>query len=426
MNYANRKRVAAIVEYFPPRLGGDSRIYELLERLPSEEYEVTFIALPPSYTLFMAGIDREPSGGKKIEIGRTRGVIMGYPRSLLRLWRKSFILAFIVSFLCVLPRALMATIRISPDLIIVNNTSVYTGLTGYLLSVATRRKLLVDFNDLESEYTFEKVRNRVPQNLHGTIRLVLRVMENLILSRSSNVIVVHTQFLRKYAESVCRKRILYVPDGVDVDRFRAEAVATEEVANMKKKLQLDDARVCVYAGRIDKDMGGQLLYKVIQLLQKKCERTKCLILGEGDPDLVERIAGSDIVVYLGSKPRYDVPRYIALGDVVLVPFPPNKASESVSPLKLFEGLAMAKPVIASNVSGIRDVIVDGFNGILVDSDPDEWVVAIRRVLNEDGLANRLARNALATARNYDWRVLSEEFEHAIEKALEAGEDYSKS
>jgi len=412
-----KTRIAAIVEYFPPRLGSDRRIYELLKRLPSEEYEVNFIALPPSYTLFIAGINKEPLPDSQINVEGIRGIIIGYPKVLLRLWRKAFTSAYAATLAYVLRKALVATIRVSPDLIVVNNTSVYTGLTGYLLSLITGTRLLVDFNDLESEYTFEKIRNRVPRKLHRAIKLVLMAIENMLLKRSSSVITVHTQFLKKYAENVCDKNVLYVPDGVDMDRFNMEAITVGEIDTLRKELQVEDSKICGYTGRIDRDIGGQILYETLSLLERTREKIKCLILGEGDLDLVDRIRRLDVVVYVGLKPPHEVPRYVALADVILVPYPQTKASHSVSPLKLFEALAMAKPVVTSDVSGIRDVILGDHNGILVEDDPERWVVSIRRVIEDDSLASKLATNALATARRYDWKLLSETFGRAVQMAL---------
>jgi len=412
-------RIAAIVEYFPPRLGGDRRIYELLKRLPSEKYEVTFLALPASYTLFIKEIDKEPLPDSETCIGGIRGVIIGYPRSLLKLWHRAFVPAYVVTLAYVLGKALIAMIRLSPDLIIVNNTSVYTGVVGYLMSLSTRKRLLVDFSDLQSEYTFDRVRDRVPLRFHKAVRLTLMVMENVMSRRSCKVITVHTKLLQEHVENICRKNIVYVPNGVDTEQFNPDAITAPEINTLRRELQIENTRICGYTGRIDREIGGEILYETLLLLERRHERIKCLILGEGDPDLLKKIKRLNVVVYVGLKPAHEVPRYIALADVILVPYPRTKASHFVSPLKLFEALAMGKPVVASAVSGIRDVILSGQNGILVDDDPVQWVQTIERILEENSLSNKLATNAIATARRYDWRHLSERFEQAIDMALGA-------
>jgi glycosyltransferase involved in cell wall biosynthesis len=412
-----KTRIAIIAEYFPPRLGGDRRIYELVSRLPRSKYKVFFITLPPSYVLFISRMRKESIHDSEASHLGMMAIVIGYPDMLLRLWRKTFLAAYALTLAYLIPRALVGLRRSSPKLIIVNNTSVYTGLMGLFLSLITRTKLLVDFNDLESEYTYEKVQDRIPRSLQGAVRLTLKTLEDIILRRSNSVVTVHTQFLRRYAESKHKKKILYVPDGVDIGRFTPDNVSKADCDALRQRLGLGDARVCVYAGRIDWNIGGRLLLRVLKLLNEKPASIRCLILGEGEPDLIDQMKQLNTTLYLGLRPPEEVPKYIALADVVLIPYPQTRASHSVSPLKLFEAMAMGKPVVASNVSGVRDVIEDGWNGILVDDKPEEWVRAIETVMKDGGLCSRLSKNALATAPKYDWNILSRDFENAITMAL---------
>lgn len=410
----NRKvRITAIVEYFPPRLGGDRRIYELLKRLPREKYEITFLVLPPSYTLFIARIDKKPPCDSEMIIDGMRKITIKYPKNLLYLWQKTFLIAYILTLPYLLLKSLKAVIKISSDLIIVNNTSAYTGMIGYLLSIITCRKFLVDFNDLASEYTFEKVEDKIPRPLSRVIRLILRIIEDMILKRSEEVIIVHTGFLKKYAENRYKKSIIYIPDGVDTSKFKPTIINKSEVDNLREILGINSSKVCIYTGRLDKDIGGQVLYEVLKLLEQRGENVKCIILGEGDRDLIKKIKNLTTAIYLGLKSPEEIPRYLALADTVLIPFRQTKALHSVSPLKLFEALAMGKPIIASNILGIKDVVRNGYNGILVNNNPEEWINALKKIINKGAVAKRLSRNALATAKNYDWQILSERLEMII-------------
>lgn len=415
-----RVRLFVIVEYFPPRLGGDKRIYELLKRLSLKRYEMIFIALPPSYTLFMAEIDKEPPHDLIIEIGRIRGITVGYPKVFLKLWRKNFILSYIMTIIYIFLKVIILVIKYSPNLIIVNNTSVYTGLIGYVLSLIANINLLVDFNDLASEYTFEKIAHRIPQKLHSVTKLVLRLVEDAILKRSNKIITVHSHFLEKYAKDRFKKKILYIPDGVDLKQFNYKKINLKELKILRRKLKIENNKICIYAGRIDKNIGGYILYNVLKQLEENVNinnKIKCIILGEGDQDLISQVKNLNSVIYLGLKPPQDVPKYIALADIVLVPYPITKASHSVSPLKMFEGLAMAKPVLASKIWGIKDVIKNNYNGILVDNDPEEWVRAIRKVIEDKSLREKLIKNALNNIKKYDWKFLSDKFEYAIKIAI---------
>jgi glycosyltransferase involved in cell wall biosynthesis len=113
-------------------------------------------------------------------------------------------------------------------------------------------------------------------------------------------------------------------------------------------------------------------------------------------------------------PHYELPKIINIADVVLVPFPENEVSHAASPLKLFEAMAMRKPIVASCVSGISEIVKSGYNGLLVNSNrSEEWVEALETVLNSKLLQIRLGRNAEDSAKNYDWNILASQFESTL-------------
>jgi glycosyltransferase involved in cell wall biosynthesis len=113
---------------------------------------------------------------------------------------------------------------------------------------------------------------------------------------------------------------------------------------------------------------------------------------------------------------------IAVADVVLVPFPENEVSHAASPLKLFEGMAMGKTVIASRVSGIQEVVQSGYNGFLVDpNNPKDWCEAIEAILDCKSLQVELSKNAVESVKKYDWNVLAALFECTLLKLIEREE-----
>jgi glycosyltransferase involved in cell wall biosynthesis len=75
----------------------------------------------------------------------------------------------------------------------------------------------------------------------------------------------------------------------------------------------------------------------------------------------------------------------------------------MSPVKLFEAMAAGRPVIASDLPVLREIITDGENGLLVQpEDPQAWIQAIRRLQKSPQLAAEIAGNARKTAQSYSW------------------------
>jgi len=61
---------------------------------------------------------------------------------------------------------------------------------------------------------------------------------------------------------------------------------------------------------------------------------------------------------------------------------------------MIEAMSYSKPVIASNVGGITDVVIDGYNGILVkDNDPEALAIAIKKLVQNKDLSKKLGENA---------------------------------
>ena len=75
-----------------------------------------------------------------------------------------------------------------------------------------------------------------------------------------------------------------------------------------------------------------------------------------------------------------------------------------------EAQACGLPVVASRVGGLPYVVADGVSGILVDQHhPDEFTKALRRILEDSDLAERLAAGAIAKAEDFSWPATADRF-----------------
>jgi glycosyltransferase involved in cell wall biosynthesis len=78
-------------------------------------------------------------------------------------------------------------------------------------------------------------------------------------------------------------------------------------------------------------------------------------------------------------------------------------------------MSMQKPVIASRVAGIQEVVSDGENGFLADPDsPEEWIQKLQTLLNSEKLAAKIGENARRTVEDkFDWDRLAKQCEEAL-------------
>ncbi len=106
-------------------------------------------------------------------------------------------------------------------------------------------------------------------------------------------------------------------------------------------------------------------YLIEALYKLRCERDDfhCLLAGEGPEletlqSLSEKLGIASAVSFLGK--RKDIPDLMNISDVIVLP-----SLHDTFPLVILEGQFSAKPVLATNVGGVKEIIDDGANGLLV-------------------------------------------------------------
>jgi glycosyltransferase involved in cell wall biosynthesis len=126
----------------------------------------------------------------------------------------------------------------------------------------------------------------------------------------------------------------------------------------------------------------------------------------------------DRMIFTGQIPPADVAGRLAAASILVLPNTPSAISERyTSPLKLFEYLAMGRPIVASDLPSIREVLTHEQTALLVPAgDSDALASALRRLASDRDLADRLASNARALAPRYTWDARAARLESALTAA----------
>jgi len=192
-------------------------------------------------------------------------------------------------------------------------------------------------------------------------------------------------------------RIEVIYNGVDMDTFRPSGAVRREWPG--KYL------VGVVA-RLSPEKGHRYFLEAAKMVADVIDSVTFLIVGTGplENELRERCRKLGIdgrVVFTGL--RDDVPCLLEQMDVLVQP----SLSEAQS-LSLVEGMCMARPCVATNVGGIREFVVDGENGLLVEpADPAALADRILLLLKYPELAARLGQAAACTASGrFDARIMA--------------------
>ncbi|MBI3763487.1 MAG: glycosyltransferase family 4 protein [Chloroflexi bacterium] len=229
-------------------------------------------------------------------------------------------------------------------------------------------------------------------------------LQRWLVGHVSGLIVLTQELAKHYAQLGCPpRRIAVVPDAVDAEAFE-QCSATD--SRQRSGIEPGDA-IIMYVGQMYSWKGVDVLVAAASKLPAKCQ----VWLVGGTPEelpRVEKLIGdlaARNVTLKGYVTPSEVPGYLSLASVLVLPNS-GKADVSryyTSPLKMFEYLAAGRPIVASDLPSLREVLRDGENALLFRADdPDALAAAIRCVLEDASLAERLARQGRSDAKAYSW------------------------
>jgi glycosyltransferase involved in cell wall biosynthesis len=214
--------------------------------------------------------------------------------------------------------------------------------------------------------------------------------------RASAIIVKIEKFLTLFTDRIIAltelERSDYVKFGIDDGRkitviyqgleLEKETLDRENIFNLKSVFNIQPEDLVIgMVGRLEPVKGSMFFIEAAPLIAKRFPATKFLVAGEGSlrnemEERARKLGISDRVIFAGW--REDVPDMISIMDVVVQP----SLNEAVG-IALVEAQAQGVAVVATNVGGIPEAVVDGRTGILVPpSDAEALAEAVMELLSD--------------------------------------------
>jgi glycosyltransferase involved in cell wall biosynthesis len=182
------------------------------------------------------------------------------------------------------------------------------------------------------------------------------------------------------------------------------------------KLELGGGPIIGHVGALqDHHKGQSILIAAFQLLLASYPDARLVLLGEGpDKESFQRQAQNDPrIVFAGFQE--DVGSWLAAMDVFAFPSREEGLGSSV-----LDAMLLGVPVVTSTVGGLPELIGAEQRGLQVDSsDPLAWVIAMRRILEEGALRERLRAAALTFAQSHDITAMTRQYLDIYEKIIPA-------
>lgn len=218
-------------------------------------------------------------------------------------------------------------------------------------------------------------------------------------------------------------RVVVVPNGVDTDRFRPMDGATA-----RRRLGRPDGREILFVGNLVPWQGVDTLIRAVPEVLRSHPDVRFFIVGDGVAKaplerLAREVGAAERVRFEGAVRHREVPVHIAAADVCVAPFS-RRRNEAVglSPLKVYEYLACARAVVASDLPGVGDALRGRGVGIAVPpDDPAALTAAIARLLNDPAEAHAMGeRGRRFAVEECSWARTAERVEQVLRRAVEEG------
>jgi glycosyltransferase involved in cell wall biosynthesis len=174
-----------------------------------------------------------------------------------------------------------------------------------------------------------------------------------------------------------------------------------------------------YLGRLKKYKSVDHLIKAFYFVKQDIPEVKLMIVGDGDarPEL-ERLSTelgiSDSTEFTGYVSEEEKAKYLQQMHLVV-----NTSSKEGWGLTVIEANACGTCVIASDVHGLRDSVVDGKTGLLYEYGNIQQLAAkMKHLLRDDDLRERLSQHAIEWAQRFDWDVSARKVVEVLERTIE--------
>lgn len=377
-------RILYLHQFFATRESslGLIRSYEFARRWVEQGHEVTVITsssrLPVEYseTLYGAG---EIDGIRVLSVRVAYDNRFGTAR---RLW----------SFLTFMFGATRLALRAGKhDVVFATSTPLTVGIPGWIAAAWRRTPFVFEVRDLWPEAAIQM--GAISRN--GLIGRVAKAAERFLYHRASYVIGLSPGMVDGIlAEGKPRDRVRMVPNSSDLDLFSPGPKDAELV----ERYGLGSRFVVGYAGAIGPSNAVEDNVPEAARLLAEAGRSDIVFLIAGDgkslPALKQRCEGLDNVIFAGSMPKAEVPRFTRTCDTLMVLFADKPILATNSPNKFFDGLATGRPMLVNSAGWTKDLVEENQCGMYFPAQNGAALAeAVARLADDAELLERFGYNA---------------------------------
>jgi len=269
------------------------------------------------------------------------------------------------------------------------------------------RPVVLDIDDLETSW-FEHFRGvRLWKTIFNPSGPVYTRWIQKHIRLADEITTVSTQLQKKYGRGVI------IPHGKDTTHFDP---ARYDRDTMRKELQIENFKIIMFLGTARPHKGLDDIVRALHMLDR--DDIRFMIVGAGTEPKYDKMLtelGRDKVILKSEISFHDIPAYLHAADLIILPQKKTIQSYGQIPAKVFDAMAMAKPIIAANVADLP-LILDGCGIIVEPEDIAALAEKIAWVFANPGAAAEMGRRARekCTA-EYSWDVMEKKLVAVFDK-----------
>lgn len=246
------------------------------------------------------------------------------------------------------------------------------------------------------------------------------VIDKLLSYRTNMFIAVSESAKNHYinTEKIALSKVAYIPNAIEIEKFKNN----EDCSYLYYELELkkEESIILACIGRLNEEKGHKYLLEALSSLNGRYN-IKLLVVGEGPlrnslQSMVHSLQLNDKIKFLGQ--RNDIPQILEISDCLIL----SSIYEGL-PSCILEAMAAGKPVIATKVGGIPDLIVEEETGFMVPSqDSHALALAIEKLINLPDKGKKMGINGREIANdNFSIALIAKHTEELFLKLAENNE-----
>ena len=232
-------------------------------------------------------------------------------------------------------------------------------------------------------------------------------LERVTIKNSTQVLTINHK-LEDFVKAMGADNTKVIGAGIDLEKFDPEIDGT----GIRKEYGINDEDTLLFFMGFLYNFAG-LKEVALEIANETHPNLKLMIVGDGDgyqelQDIVEKNDLSSKVILAGLKSYSEIPELVQASDICILPaYPDEKIMQDIVPIKIYEYMAMCKPVITTKLPGIMMEFGEG-NGIFYVDKPSDVVSKSYEI---DIIAE--GRKARKFVEKNDWKKITDEFETSI-------------